>query len=32
VCTNPEAQKAAVDEFLDGDLSKKPSPTSNVQL
>jgi len=32
VCINPEAQKAAVDEFLDGDLSKKPSPTSNVQL
>ncbi len=32
VCINPEAQKAAVDEFLDGDLSQKPSPTSNVQL
>jgi len=32
VCINPEAQSAAVDEFLDGDLSKKPSPTSNVQL
>ena len=32
VCLNPEAQQAAVDEFLDGDLSKKPSPTSNVQL
>lgn len=32
VCINPEAQKAAIDEFLDGDLSKKPSPTSNVQL
>jgi len=32
VCINKEAQKAAVDEFLDGDLSKKPSPTSNVQL
>jgi len=32
VCINPEAQKAAVDQFLDGDLSKKPSPTSNVQL
>jgi cytochrome c553 len=32
VCINPEAQQAAVDEFLDGDLSQKPSPTSNVQL
>lgn len=32
VCINPEAQTAAVDEFLGGDLSKKPSPTSNVQL
>lgn len=32
VCINPEAQKAAVDQFLGGDLSKKPSPTSNVQL
>lgn len=32
LCVNPEAQTAAVDQFLDGDLSKKPSPTSNVQL
>jgi mono/diheme cytochrome c family protein len=32
VCINPEAQDAAVDQFLDGDLSKKPSPTTNVQL
>lgn len=32
VCLNPEAQQAAIDEFLGGDLSKKPSPTSNVQL
>ena len=32
VCINPDAQKAAVDQFLGGDLSKKPSPTSNVQL
>jgi mono/diheme cytochrome c family protein len=32
VCINPEAQKAAVEQFLGGDLSKKPSPTTNVQL
>ncbi|HEX5950234.1 MAG TPA: hypothetical protein VFZ96_04480, partial [Actinomycetota bacterium] len=32
LCINPEAQQAAVDEFLDGDLTKKPSPTSNVEL
>ena len=32
VCTNPEAQTAAVEQFLDGDLTKKPSPTTNVQL
>ncbi len=32
VCLNPDAQTAAVDEFLGGDLSKKPSPTTNVVL
>jgi mono/diheme cytochrome c family protein len=34
VCTNPEAQQAAIDspQGLNGDLSKKPSPTTNVQL
>jgi cytochrome c553 len=32
VCINPEAQQAAVKQFLNGDLSKKPSPTTNVQL
>ncbi len=32
VCTNPDAQQAAVDQFLGGDLSKKPNPTSNVEL
>ncbi len=32
VCLNPDAQTAAVDQFLGGDLSKKPSPTTNVVL
>jgi mono/diheme cytochrome c family protein len=32
VCLNPDAQAAAVEEFLGGDLSKKPSPTTNVVL
>jgi hypothetical protein len=32
VCTNPEAQAAAVEEFLDGRLQDKPDPTDNVQL
>ena len=32
VCTNPDAQQAAVDQYLNGDLTKKPSPTTNVQL
>lgn len=32
VCINPDATQAAVDEFLNGDLTKKPSPTTNVQL
>ena len=32
LCTNPEAVAAAVEEFLDGDVTKKPSPTDNVQF
>lgn len=32
LCTNPEAVDAAVEEFLDGDPTKKPSPTDNVQF
>ena len=32
VCANPDAQQAAVKQFLNGDLTKKPSPTTNVQL
>jgi cytochrome c553 len=32
VCVNPEAQTAAVEQFLNGDLSQKRSPTTNVQL
>lgn len=32
LCINPEAQQAAVDEFLDGNLANKPSPTTNVEL
>jgi mono/diheme cytochrome c family protein len=32
VCLNPDAQTAAVEQFLGGDLSKKPSPTTNVVL
>lgn len=32
VCLNPDAQTAAVDQFLGGDLTKKPSPTTNVVL
>jgi mono/diheme cytochrome c family protein len=32
LCTNPEAQQAAVDEFLDGNLANKPNPTDNVEL
>ena len=32
LCTNPEAVTAAIDEFLGGDVTKKPSPTSNVQF
>jgi mono/diheme cytochrome c family protein len=32
LCTNPEAVTKAVDEFLDGDPTKKPNPTSNIQF
>jgi len=32
VCTNPEAVQKAIDQFLDGDPTKKPSPTTNVQF
>lgn len=32
VCTNPDAQTAAVEQFLDGNLADKPSPTTNIQL
>ena len=32
VCTNPEAVTKAVDEFLDGDPTKKPNPTTNIQF
>jgi len=32
VCTNADAQAAAVEEFLDGQLSQKPNPTDNVEL
>ena len=32
LCTNPEAVDAAVEEFLGGDPTKKPSPTTNVQF
>jgi hypothetical protein len=32
LCINPDAQAAAVKQFLGGNLAKKPSPTTNVQL
>jgi mono/diheme cytochrome c family protein len=32
VCINPDATQAAIDEFLNGDVTKKPSPTNNVPL
>ncbi len=32
LCTNPDAVQAAIDEFLDGDVTKKPSPTTNVEF
>ena len=32
VCTNPEAVQKAIDQFLDGDPTKKPNPTTNIQF
>jgi mono/diheme cytochrome c family protein len=32
VCTNPEAVTKAIDQFLGGDLTKKPNPTSNIEF
>jgi mono/diheme cytochrome c family protein len=32
VCTNPEAVTKAVDQFLGGDPTKKPNPTTNIQF
>lgn len=32
LCINAEAQQAAVDEFLDGNLANKPVPTDRVEL
>jgi len=32
VCLNPEAVDAAIEEFLDGIVTDKPSPTDNVQF
>jgi mono/diheme cytochrome c family protein len=32
LCLNPEAQAAAVEEFLDGRIQDKPNPTDNVEL
>lgn len=32
LCINPEAQQAAVDEFLDGNIANKPNPTDRVEL
>ena len=32
VCTNPEAVTKAVNQFLDGDPTKKPNPTTNIQF
>jgi len=32
VCTNPEAVTKAVDQFLGGDVTKKPNPTTNIQF
>ena len=32
VCTNPEAVTKAIDQFLDGDPTKKPNPTTNIQF
>jgi mono/diheme cytochrome c family protein len=32
VCTNPDAQTAAVEQFLNGDITKKPNPTDKITL
>ena len=32
VCTNPEVVQKAIDQFLDGDPTKKPNPTTNIQF
>src|SRR5262245_59972865 len=32
VCTNPKAVQKAIDQFLDGDPTKKPNPTTNIQF
>ena len=32
VCTNPEALTKAIDEFLDGDPTNKPNPTTNIEF
>lgn len=32
VCTNPEAVTKAIDQFLDGDPTKKPNPTTNIEF
>ena len=32
LCTNPEAVTKAIDQFLDGDPTKKPNPTTNIQF
>lgn len=32
VCTNPEAVTKAVNQFLGGDPTKKPNPTTNIQF
>ena len=31
VCINPDATKAAIDEFLNGDITKKPYPANAQQ-
>ena len=32
VCTNPEAVDASIEEFLDGDPTNKPNPTTNIEF
>mgnify|MGYP003392895840 CR=1 FL=1 len=32
VCTNPEAVTKAIDQFLDGDPTNKPNPTTNIEF